>query len=575
MRDPPRTRAWPCATPSFLYEIEIRDGAPRKATRTASDGSYQRGERVLASMLGVGAGRFVVSPTRTSRSAARSDGGTLGGVSSRAPSPCARGALAATTGARTMDVERIAARSTRRLDDYLRATPEPARAIIGRLARGASPRQMLLGGEVVAEPRSRTCSSDLAARGAIGGVRGTRADRRRRSTPAVEAALAPSSEARPSAARRCRRAARASVRRRRTMPPAVAAARSPAAGRVPRAGRGAPRAPRTSAHAERGRRRRRVRADRAGAGAAVVAGGRGDARDQRPFAEPATRVRRARRPSSSRASCARARIQPAGRRETARLPSLPPRRELSPARSPARRLRAVDAGAPMSASRDRGATPEMTALDRTDGRGARRAPSTPPVVCTTAPRRAAPGPAPPRRVPSAGADEDDEPTRTPRRRSRARAGRTPWRRGGAAADAASRRPRRASSLRCSRTLVWIPSEAGAARGRDAERAPPAGAVPNAAPRPRPRRAASRTARSPPVSRRPPARGSSTSRGRRTSRSASTASRAGAAPRSACRSPPGRTRSSSSRRRPPRIARRRAASIEVRAGRMASIDLSAP
>ena len=47
---------------SFLYEIEIRGGAPRKATRTASDGGYQRGERALASLLGVGAGRFVVSP---------------------------------------------------------------------------------------------------------------------------------------------------------------------------------------------------------------------------------------------------------------------------------------------------------------------------------------------------------------------------------------------------------------------------------------------------------------------------------------------------------------------------------
>src|SRR6185437_15040431 len=48
---------------SFLYEIEIRDGAPRKATRTASDGSFQSGERALAMLLAVGAGRFVVAPS--------------------------------------------------------------------------------------------------------------------------------------------------------------------------------------------------------------------------------------------------------------------------------------------------------------------------------------------------------------------------------------------------------------------------------------------------------------------------------------------------------------------------------
>jgi PleD family two-component response regulator len=47
---------------SFLYEIDIRDGAPRRATRTASDGSFQSGERALAMLLAVGAGRFSVAP---------------------------------------------------------------------------------------------------------------------------------------------------------------------------------------------------------------------------------------------------------------------------------------------------------------------------------------------------------------------------------------------------------------------------------------------------------------------------------------------------------------------------------
>src|SRR3984957_6328944 len=48
---------------SFLYEIEIRDRAPRKATRTASDGGYLRGGRARGSLLGGGSGRFIVSPS--------------------------------------------------------------------------------------------------------------------------------------------------------------------------------------------------------------------------------------------------------------------------------------------------------------------------------------------------------------------------------------------------------------------------------------------------------------------------------------------------------------------------------
>src|SRR5258708_9200055 len=38
---------------TFVYEIDIRGGQPRKATRTASDGSYQSGGARLARPLGV------------------------------------------------------------------------------------------------------------------------------------------------------------------------------------------------------------------------------------------------------------------------------------------------------------------------------------------------------------------------------------------------------------------------------------------------------------------------------------------------------------------------------------------
>ena len=176
---------------TFLYEIDIREGAPRKATRTASDGSFQSGERALAMLLGVGAGRFVVSSTTEP---IRGDlTGTLSELLVR-PLAAARGAIAAMTGIRTMELERIVL-DQEVIDDYLRATPDPARTIIRRLAAGASPRQLLLAGE--ASPSLvEDVLSDLAARCAVRGVEG--AGGTDLLTPAVEAALAVLTGALPS-----------------------------------------------------------------------------------------------------------------------------------------------------------------------------------------------------------------------------------------------------------------------------------------------------------------------------------------------------------------------------------------
>jgi DNA-binding response OmpR family regulator len=167
----------------FLYEIEIRGGAPRKITRTASDGSYQSGERALASLLGVGSGRFAVA---TTHDPIRGDlTGSLIEQLAR-PIAAARGALAATTGATTIQVERITIDDAV-LGEYLRATPEPARALIQRLSSGASPRQMLLAGD--ASPvLLEDVLADLAARGAIRSVEGY--DGADLLTPAVDEALA-------------------------------------------------------------------------------------------------------------------------------------------------------------------------------------------------------------------------------------------------------------------------------------------------------------------------------------------------------------------------------------------------
>jgi len=167
---------------TFLYEIEIRGGAPKKATRTASDGSYQRGERAIAGLLGVGAGRFIVSPSNEPIRGELT--GTLFEQLAR-PLAAARGALAAATGARTINVERILLEESV-VEEYLMATPDPARTLIKRLARGASPRQMLLGGEV-SPPLLEDVLADLATRGAIRGVEGPNGTDFL--TPAVDAAF--------------------------------------------------------------------------------------------------------------------------------------------------------------------------------------------------------------------------------------------------------------------------------------------------------------------------------------------------------------------------------------------------
>ena len=167
---------------TYLYEVDVVGGAPRKATRTSSDGSYQSGERAFASLLGVNAGRFVVTPSTESI-----HGELVGTLSEQLVRPVAlaRGALSATTGARMAAVEGIVF-DEEALAEYLSATPDPTRTLIGRLARGSTPRQMLLAADV-APGLLEDILADLAARGAIRGVRG--AGGTDLLAPAIDAAL--------------------------------------------------------------------------------------------------------------------------------------------------------------------------------------------------------------------------------------------------------------------------------------------------------------------------------------------------------------------------------------------------
>lgn len=147
---------------SFLYEIEIRCGAPQRVIRTAGDGSFLKGSKALAAVLGVSAGRFTVVTTNTMIEQ-ELDGNLPAQLAK--PIAKARAATALLTGPDMTRIDRV------RLDEeaiaeYLRATPERARIVARELAAGAAPRALVLDGLCESSLLDDLCA-DLAARGMV------------------------------------------------------------------------------------------------------------------------------------------------------------------------------------------------------------------------------------------------------------------------------------------------------------------------------------------------------------------------------------------------------------------------
>ncbi len=147
---------------SFTYDVEIRDGAPQRATRTTGDGTFLEGARVLASMLGVSAGRFTVTTCETPIEA-HFDGNLAAQLAK--PIARARAATAILIGASGVTANHVKLDDDL-LEDYLRAMPEQARRVALRIARGATPRTLVLeGGCEASLVEDIVC--DLAARGIV------------------------------------------------------------------------------------------------------------------------------------------------------------------------------------------------------------------------------------------------------------------------------------------------------------------------------------------------------------------------------------------------------------------------
>ncbi len=154
---------------SFLYEVEIRAGRPTRATRTATHGAFERGPGVLASLLGVGAGRFVVSPMAAEQPA-RGRAELTGSLGEQLLPhvALARAAQRLLSGAALLGADRVGLVSDR-IAAYVDATPEPARGLLRALALGESPRALLLAGQVPARLLEDVLC-DAAAHGAVASV---------------------------------------------------------------------------------------------------------------------------------------------------------------------------------------------------------------------------------------------------------------------------------------------------------------------------------------------------------------------------------------------------------------------
>ena len=168
-----QNRPWSTLTvrdASFLYEVEIQDGRPARATRTATDGTFQRGPTVLAALLGVGSGRFVLTPVPAPESGRGGRPDLEGRLSEQLfpPVAAARAAQRLLSGAQLMQIDKVTI-AEERVAAYLGATPEPARSLMRAFAAGASPRLLITSGQAAAR-LVEDVLCDAAAHGAVTGV---------------------------------------------------------------------------------------------------------------------------------------------------------------------------------------------------------------------------------------------------------------------------------------------------------------------------------------------------------------------------------------------------------------------
>jgi CheY-like chemotaxis protein len=149
-----------------LFEVDVRGGQVVDVTRTATDGSFARGERTLPALLGVSSGRFTVDDAEGSaRPSLRGDTESL--LTEAAERLGAH--VDAVSGANLSRVALV------RFDElllqaFLRTSIGETRQLVERVAGGESPRALWVDGRV-SPVALETALVDLARRGAVTSVR--------------------------------------------------------------------------------------------------------------------------------------------------------------------------------------------------------------------------------------------------------------------------------------------------------------------------------------------------------------------------------------------------------------------
>lgn len=146
----------------FLFEVQVRRGRMVSLSRSSVDGEFSRGPGVLASLLGVSAGRFTVQPD-ASPCRVEFDGALPELLKTSIDN--ARAALRSVSETSLLRLRSVKL-DAELVTAYLGCTPEPAKALMRRLLDGASPKDLIYSGAVA--PRwLEAVLSDIARRGGV------------------------------------------------------------------------------------------------------------------------------------------------------------------------------------------------------------------------------------------------------------------------------------------------------------------------------------------------------------------------------------------------------------------------
>ncbi len=129
---------------AHVFEVELEGGGIRRVSRTGVDGSFAKGDEVIPGLLGVIGGRFLVRPLPGPAESA------MHGELDEQLEPVLhrlRAACDAVSGVATIELAAVGLDPVM-LASYLPSTPAPVKRLLEKLADGASPRTMILAGEV-------------------------------------------------------------------------------------------------------------------------------------------------------------------------------------------------------------------------------------------------------------------------------------------------------------------------------------------------------------------------------------------------------------------------------------------